>query len=102
MTDHRPWTASGIEAPERELVDLPSTGEGWIVTVYNNDTNTYEEVMTVLMLATACTADEAYIEAWEVDHYGACVVHRADEEECKGVADVIGVIGIRVEATPEA
>ncbi|MBS1723498.1 MAG: ATP-dependent Clp protease adaptor ClpS [Armatimonadetes bacterium] len=94
--------ASGLEAPARELVEKPSTGESWIVTVYNNETNTYEEVMTVLMLATGCDAEEAYIEAWEVDHFGQCVVHRSDENECKGAADVIAVIGIRVEATPDS
>ena len=93
--------SGGVEAPERESVQLPAKGEGWIVTVYNNDHNTYEEVTTVLMFATCCTADEAYIEAWEIDHYGQCVVHRADEGECRGAAEVIAVIGIRVEATPE-
>jgi hypothetical protein len=100
MTD-LDWKAS-IEAPERESSVRPEVGPAWIVTVYDNDVNTYEEVMTVLMLATCCTAEEAYIEAWEIDHYGHCVVHRADEEECKGVAEVVATIGIRVEATPEA
>jgi hypothetical protein len=100
MTERR-WSAS-IKAPERELSSEPLVGPAWIVTVYNNDVNTYEEVMTVLMLATCCTAEEAYIEAWEIDHYGQCVVHRADEDECKGVAEVVSTIGIRVEATPES
>ena len=77
-------------------------GPLWQVTVYDNDTNTYEEVITVLMIATGCTAEEAYIEAWEIDKYGKCVVHRADEPECHGVADVVGTIGIAVEVSPEA
>jgi ATP-dependent Clp protease adaptor protein ClpS len=97
-----PRNSGGIEAPERIHETLPSKGESWIVTVFNNDTNTYEEVMTVLMLATNCTQEEAYIEAWEIDHYGQCVVHRADETECKGAAEVIAVIGIRVEVSPES
>ncbi len=91
-----------IEAP---LVDH-STSEDqapkWLVTIYNNDHNTYDEVMTILMLATGCDSDEAYIEAWEVDHYGHCIVHRASEEECQGVAEVVATIGIKVEATPES
>lgn len=93
--------SGGVEAPERESVSLPTKGEGWIVTVYNNEKNTYEEVITVLMLATNCTEEEAYIETWEIDHYGQCVVHRSDESECRGAAQVIAVIGIKVEATPE-
>ena len=94
--------SGGIAAPERELVELPEIGEGWIVTVYNNNQNTYEEVIVVLMLATNCTSEVAYIEAWEIDHFGQCVVLRADKGECEGAAEVIAAIGIKVEASPEA
>ena len=86
-----------IEAPERESQSLEQSAEQWCVTVYNNDTNTYEEVMTVLMLATKCTTEEAYIEAWEIDHYGLCTVHRDSEETCKTIAHIVSTIGIRVE-----
>lgn len=91
---------AGVGLPERILEDKPALGEGWIVTVYNNDRNTYEEVMAVLMIATECTSEEAYIEAWEIDHFGQCVVHRASEAECKSAALVISTIGIKVEASP--
>ena len=91
----------GIALPERTIEEKPALGEGWIVTVYNNDQNTYEEVMTVLMIATKCTSEEAYIEAWEIDNFGQCVVHRACEVECLAAAEIIATIGIRVEATPE-
>ncbi len=91
----------GIELPAGYEETRESPGEGWMVTVYDNDENTYEEVITVLMIATACSQQEAYIEAWEVDHFGKCVVHRAGREECQDAAEVIATIGIRVEATPE-
>jgi ATP-dependent Clp protease adaptor protein ClpS len=94
-------SGTGIELPERTTEEAPTKGEGWIVTVFNNDTNTYDQVMFVLMLATGCTSEEAYIEAWEIDHYGKCIVHKACESECKKAADVISTIGIKVEATPE-
>jgi len=94
-------SGAGIELPERTVEVLPTKGEGWIVTVFNNDINSYDEVMFVLMLATGCTSEEAYIEAWEIDHYGKCVVHKASQIECKKAADVIATIGIKVEATPE-
>jgi len=90
-----------IEAPERDAAQSPQKDEGWMVTVYNNEVNTYDEVMTVLVLATACDAEEAYIETWEIDHYGSCVVHRADESECRGAAEVIATIGIAVEVSPQ-
>ncbi len=98
------WRYAGpgtIERPELSPVELDSTGEKWIVTVYNNESNTYEEVMTILMIATNCDADEAYMETWEIDHLGRSVVHRGDELDCSRVATVIGTIGIHVEAGPD-
>jgi hypothetical protein len=89
-----------LERPE-ELTQGPGTGGGYIVTVYNNEHNTYEEVMMILMIATACSTDEAYMETWEVDHLGKSVVHRACEAECRSVADVISTIGIEVQVTEE-
>lgn len=93
-------SAAPVETPEK--VDEAQTAQppGWEVTVFNNDSNTYEEVITVLQAATGCDSEEAYIEAWEIDHFGACVVHRADESECSHAADVIRTIGIRVEVGP--
>lgn len=73
----------------------------WIVRVYNNDHNTYEEVVTILVLATSCTIQEASMETWEIDRLGSSVVHQGDESECRRVAKVISTIGIRVEVTQE-
>jgi len=101
MSDLYTMSGHGIELPEREVEEQTSKGEGWIVTVFDNDTNTYDQVMFILMLATSCTSEEAYIEAWEIDHYGKCIVHRAGEKECKHAAQTIATIGIKVEATPE-
>lgn len=88
---------------ERPVVDElgPGSGGFWIVTVFNNEVNTYEEVMEVLMRATGCDSEEAWIETWEIDHLGKSVVHHAAEEECISVAQVISQIGIRVEVSQE-
>jgi hypothetical protein len=94
-------SGAGVALPERTIEELPTKGEGWIVTVFDNDVNTYDQVMLVLMRATQCTSEEAYIEAWEIDHYGKCVVHKAGENECKRAAEIIATIGIKVEASPE-
>lgn len=92
---------SVIERPEVELPgDLVGTS-GYVVTVFDNDYNTYEQVMMILMAATGCTLREAEIETWEIDHLGRSVVHHASEKECKRVAEVISTIGIRVSVTEE-
>jgi ATP-dependent Clp protease adapter protein ClpS len=92
---------SAVELPQLEHQQFTANDKGWIVTVYNNDYNTYEEVVTILMIATACSMDEAEIETWEVDHLGKSVVHHAAEDECRSVAEIIATIGIRVEVTQE-
>ena len=74
---------------------------GWTVTVYNNDDNTYDEVMLILMCATGCAEEEAATETWEIDHLGRSVVHFGESWECQTVASVIATIGIRVEVREE-
>lgn len=73
---------------------------GWIVTVFDNDYNTYDEVILILMAATGCSHQEAWIEAWEIDHLGKSTVHHSTEEECRITASIISEIGIRVEVSP--
>lgn len=93
---------SVVEAPQIEETDRGTRGDGWMVVVYNNETNTYDEVTMVLMLATGCGAEEAYIETWEIDHFGKSNVHFAGENECRDAAAIIGRIGIKVEVAKEA
>jgi len=94
---------SAPEILERPLEEVqgPGTGGGYIVTVYNNEHNTYDEVMMILMVATECDAEEAYMETWEIDHLGKSVVHRACEKDCQSVADVIASIGIEVQVSED-
>ena len=101
VVDGPVFGGAGIELPELKPDDLSTKGEGWIVTVFDNESNSYDEVMSVLMRATCCTSEEAYIEAWEIDHYGKCIVHTAGQTECESAANVIATIGIKVEATPD-
>ena|ERR1051326_1957466 len=75
--------------------------EGWIVIVYDNDKNTWDEVVNILQQATGCTVEEAYIETWEVDNLGKSVVHHGGHEECERAAGIIRTIGIRVEVVEE-
>ena len=87
--------------PKPEVAEPGSGGGTFVVVVFNNDHNTYDEVIDVLMLATDCTLDEAEIETWEIDHLGKSVVHHGDAEVCESVAEVIRRIGIRVEVAEE-
>ena len=97
----RAAAAGVLEAPVFEDEKLSLENAGWIVVVFDNDVNTYEEVMKILMIATGCTAEEAYMEAWEIDHLGKSVVHYAGEKECREAGEVIARIGIKVLVSEE-
>jgi len=93
-----------IRPSEKEDIQ-PSDGSNsnglWIVTVFNNEQNTFDEVVDILIRATGCTAEEAEIETWEVDNLGKSVVHQSSQDECEKVAEIIREIGIRVEVSCE-
>jgi hypothetical protein len=89
-----------VERPSETHIE-DSLTESWIVVVFNNETNTYDEVVMILMVATHCPLNEAEIETWEIDRLGKSVVHCAGKEECEEVASVIRQIGIKVEVFSE-
>jgi ATP-dependent Clp protease adapter protein ClpS len=81
-----------------DLSDAESTthqGE-YLVIVFNNEYNTFDQVIHILQKATGCTLEEAEMETWEIHHMGKSVVHHAEKGECERVAAIITTIGIRV------
>src|SRR5688572_21119492 len=85
----------------RRLPDLSDetseslTGE-YIVIVFDNPVNTFDEVISILQKATGCSLEEAQMETWEVHRTGRSVVHHGDQAECERAAAIIATIGIRV------
>ncbi|MBM3459974.1 MAG: ATP-dependent Clp protease adaptor ClpS [Armatimonadetes bacterium] len=86
VLDRRPGVGRGQGSELRE----------WGVIVFDNPTNTWDEVILILQKATGCSHEEAYMETWEVHHLGKSLVHHGDNEECERVAAVIRTIGIKV------
>lgn len=75
----------------------PGTGtDEHVVIVFDNDYNTYEEVIAILQVATGCSRSEAEMETWEIDHLGRSYVHYGSRQECDRAAAIIRTIGIRV------
>ena len=96
------FTSASVGLPEQQdRTREEQGGSGYLVIVYDNDKNTWEEVTTILQRATGCTLQEAEIETWEVDNLGKSVVHHGAEEECNRAAGIIRTIGIRVEVVQE-
>ena len=103
MGELTPTVYGTLPTVDPELTDDTGLGGdgGWVVTVYDNDYNTWDEVVSVLMRATRCGLEEAHMETWEVHHLGRSVVHHGAQAECKEAAQVIATIGIRVTVTKE-
>ena len=106
------YEGTTVTTPERPAVSLPDQedeiadsivggGSGFLVIVYDNDKNTWDQVVTILQKATSCPLEEAEIETWEVDNLGKSVVHHAGQEECERAAGIIRTIGIRVEVVED-
>ncbi len=83
------------------ILDSSTGSGGWMVVIFNNDESSMQEVVEILMQATNCDAQEAYIEMWEAHHYGKASVHFASEAICTEVAAVISSIGVRTEVCEE-
>ena len=73
----------------------------WMVLIFDNDTNSQEEVVEVLMRATGCDVTEACIEMWEAHTYGKASVHFSSRTDCDQAARIISEIGVRTEVCPE-
>jgi len=86
-------------APEE--IDLSRNNGRWMVVIYNNDTNSMDEVVEVLMRATGCGIEEAAIEMWEAHTFGKAPVHFSARGECDEAARIIASIGIKTEVRPE-
>jgi ATP-dependent Clp protease adapter protein ClpS len=90
-----------IEKPQIDDGSGSETGDLWVETVFNNDYNTWDEVVNILIKATGCSLNEAEMETWEIDNLGKSVVHHGEKDECHSAAEVIRQIGIRVEVSTE-
>lgn len=83
-------------------VNGPQSGHGrWMVEIFNNDTNSQDEVIEILMRATGCDIQEAFIEIWEAENFGKAAVHFGGHKECEEVARTISGIGVKTEVSLE-
>jgi ATP-dependent Clp protease adaptor protein ClpS len=70
------------------------------VRIMDNDYNTYDQVIRICMAALNINEAQAFVVAWEVDHYGSCAVAQGPYEEAESLAALIRTIGIEVQVNP--
>lgn len=71
------------------------------VVIFNNEYTPVDEVIRILIEATGCDEQEAYIETWEAHHYGQAPVHFDSEAKCHTIARVINTVGVETEVAKE-
>ena len=86
---------------EPEMSDASARLGRWMVVIYNNDHNSMDEVIAILMSATGCDIHEAFIETWEADAFGKASVHFSSKTDCERAAREISSIGVRTEVCLE-
>ena len=82
------------------LRDIEEAGE-YVVVIFNNDHNSVDQVIAVLMHATECDLHEASLETWEAHTFGKAKVHFATQMECRHIARIISLIGVKTEVCKE-
>jgi ATP-dependent Clp protease adapter protein ClpS len=87
---------------EPEVGGPQTGGQGrWMTVIFNDDETEMGDVVAILMTATGCDEEEAYIEMWEAHTFGKAPCHFGTQEECEEVARIIAVIGVETEVVPE-
>ena len=90
-----------VELLDLELQSADVGTEAWMVVIYNNDTTSVDDVVEILMRATQCDQDEAFIEMWEAHNFGKASVHFAGRSVCDDVASIIQTVGVKAEVMKE-
>ena len=68
---------------------------GNIVTLFNDEQHSYEQVTNQVMLATKCSEREAFKIAYLVDHKGSAIVFRGELDDCIRVSSILEKIGLK-------
>lgn len=98
-----------VETPVREApveTGKPVFKVEWLpphkVVVHNNDRNSFDEVIMILLKAVPdLTVEEAIGFTYEIHLTGAAVVYRGDVEAANDCARIIRSIGIKVTVEPD-
>jgi len=86
------------ESPQVDELDATDVqvAPPWMTVLHNCDCHTFEEVVTQLMKAIACSEERGWELAWQVHNTGKAVVKVGAETECVRVGNVLASIGLVV------
>ena len=80
-----------------EVTDGTDVAHPAIVILYNDNIHTFEDVITQLMKAIQCSADQAEAYAWEVHTRGKASVYSGSMADCLRVSHILEEIGLHTQ-----
>jgi ATP-dependent Clp protease adaptor protein ClpS len=100
-TERSRLQAGTTESPQVDELDATDVqvASPWMTVLHNCDCHTFEEVVTQLMKAIACSEERGWELAWQVHNTGKAVVKVGAETECVRVGNVLASIGLVVTVT---
>lgn len=76
-----------------------SNSDEYCIIVFNNNHNTFEEVIAILSIALKIDAARAEMYAWDIHLMGLSRVYYGSVDDCKTKAAIIGTIGVKTEVS---
>jgi len=89
-------TSEGSDSRLEKEPQKPNNNDLFWVIVFNNEFNTFEEVITIIQKAISCSLELAEHIAWEIHDKGKAKVMIAPYHTAEEAAEVISSIGIKV------
>jgi ATP-dependent Clp protease adapter protein ClpS len=91
MSQQRPAPYADVEETTGSELAPP-----WMCILHNCECHTFEQVVTQLQKAIACSEAKGWEIAWQVHNTGKAVVKVGPEPECVRVGSILASIGLVV------
>jgi ATP-dependent Clp protease adaptor protein ClpS len=88
-----------LDSPDVQIdvTDGTDVAHPYTVILFNDNTHTFDEVITQLIKAVGCSSDRAEAFAWEVHTRGKASVYSGEMTECLRVSHVLEEIGLHTQ-----
>jgi ATP-dependent Clp protease adapter protein ClpS len=99
QTMHAIISSAPLSTPEIEtdVTDGTATDNPSKVILFNDNTHTFEDVITQLQKAIGCSRDKGEALAWEVHTRGRACVYVGEMDECLRISGVLEEIALHTQ-----
>ena len=88
---------STLELEDTETITTDDTTTAAKVILFNDETHTFDDVITQIIKATSCTVERAESLTWEVHNKGKSCVYDGDLPDCLRVSSILEEIALHTQ-----